>query len=30
LQADLDCTAVSKTKKCYPNNAIPAAWRSKL
>jgi len=29
LQVVLDCTAVSKTKKCYPNNAIPVAWISK-
>ena len=25
----LDCLAVSKTKKCYPNNATPAVWRNK-
>jgi hypothetical protein len=29
LQAVLDYTAVSKTKNCYPNNAIPAGWKSK-
>ena len=26
----LDYTAVSKTKNCYPNNAIRAVWRSKI
>jgi hypothetical protein len=29
LQAVLDYTAVSKTKNCYPNNAIRAVWRNK-
>ena len=29
LQVVLEYIAVSKTKKCYPNNATPVAWRNK-
>ena len=29
LQVVLDYTAVSKTKKCYPNNATLVVWRGK-